>query len=211
MRKLALAFFPMFFFLLATGPDFLTFLFTERYRQSWPVFAVNLTLLPLYVVVVDPLTRAYAEQRHYLLRLYIVLFVIQAACLFPAVRLFGLVGAILIVVLVNIAVRAVLCWKLAVLLKAGWADLVLFRDLAKIVLAASAAGAAAWLLRSSLPHLRPFFVLLYSGLLFCLVYGTCILVLRILTPEEGDFITRHSRRLLGRAPQLAVTSSGPDR
>jgi hypothetical protein len=113
--------------------------------------------------------------------------------------------------LVNIVLRAVLCWKLAVLLKAGWADLVLFRDLAKIALVAATAGAAAWLLRGSLPHLRPFFVLLYSGLLFCLVYGTGILVLRILTPEEENVIARYSRRLLGRAPQLAVTSSGPDR
>jgi O-antigen/teichoic acid export membrane protein len=211
MRKLALACFPIYFFLLATGPDFLTFLFTERYRQSWPVFAVNLTLVPLYIVVVDPLTRAYAEQRHYMLRLYIVLFVIQAACLIPAVRMFGLVGAILVVVLVNIALRAVMSWRMAVVLKAGWADLAAFRDLGKIAAAALAGGVAAWLLRHSIAHLRPVFILLYSGTLFCLVYGLGILLLRILNTDETDFIARQFRRVFGRAPQLAVTPGGSDR
>jgi O-antigen/teichoic acid export membrane protein len=210
MRKLALVFFPTYFFLLATGPDFLTCLFTERYRQSWPVFAVNLTLLPLYIVVVDPLTRAYAEQRHYLLRLYIVLFILQAACLLPAVRFFGLVGAILVVVLVNIALRAVLCWRLAGLLKATWVDLGAFQDLGKIALAASVAGAATWLLRHTIVNLRPFFILFYSAILFSLLYACGLLVMRVLTSEEVGMMRYWRLGLKGRTPGLAITRATPE-
>ena len=39
------------------------------YLASWPIFVVNLTLLPSFVLVIDPLMRAYAEHRYFLLKL----------------------------------------------------------------------------------------------------------------------------------------------
>lgn len=207
MRKLALVFLPIYFFLLATGPDFLTFLFTQRYRQSWPVFAIYLTMVPLQIVLVDPLTRAHAEQRHYVLRLYAVLFIIQPLCLFPAVHFFGLVGAISVVILTNIAARAAMAWRLARILRVKREDLGRFRDIGRIALAGFAAGVPAWLLCQSLSQFRPFFILLFSGILFCLVYGAAILLLRILLPEEIDLVRYQVRRWRGRTPKLAVTNA----
>ena len=56
MRKLAAVYFPLYAGLLVTGREFVTVLFTERYDASWPIFAVNLTLIPLCI-----LTAAWAE------------------------------------------------------------------------------------------------------------------------------------------------------
>src|SRR6266849_5561216 len=63
IRKLAAAYLPIYALLLVVGPEFIRFLFTDRYVNSWPVFATNLTLLPLSIILMDPLYRAYAEQR----------------------------------------------------------------------------------------------------------------------------------------------------
>ncbi|HVF90702.1 MAG TPA: lipopolysaccharide biosynthesis protein, partial [Blastocatellia bacterium] len=69
MRKLAAMYFPLYVFLLVVGREFIIFLFTETYISSWPIFAINLTLLPVSILVLDPVLRAYAEQRYFLLRL----------------------------------------------------------------------------------------------------------------------------------------------
>jgi len=207
MRKLALVFFPIYFFLLATGPAFITFLFTERYRQSWPVFAVNLTMLPLYAIILDPLTRAYAGQRHYLLRLYAGLFVLQALCILPAIRQFGLVGAISVVIGANVLGRVIIARKMAAVLHVTSKDLRLFQDLGKILIAAAIAGASAWCLGYLLSQWKPFFILLYTGIVFCAVYGASVWLLRIPAAEELELIGRQFRRLGGRGQQIAVTDT----
>src|SRR5256884_2824439 len=52
------------FFLLVSGRDFIVILFTERYLDSWPVFAIGLALLPLSLISTasDPVFRAYPER-----------------------------------------------------------------------------------------------------------------------------------------------------
>jgi O-antigen/teichoic acid export membrane protein len=46
-KKLAAVYFPVYVFLLVAGREFIRVLFTARFVDSWPIFAVNLTLLPL--------------------------------------------------------------------------------------------------------------------------------------------------------------------
>src|SRR5207245_3824786 len=59
VRKLAAVYFPAYAFLLIMRREFIVGLFTDRYAASIPVFAVNLTLIPLGVLLLVPIMRAH--------------------------------------------------------------------------------------------------------------------------------------------------------
>src|SRR6185437_12272415 len=113
MRKLAAILFPIYAFLMVTGQNFIVFLFSERYAACWPIFRINLTLLPLGVFMFDPIMRAYAEHRYTLLRLKLIFFVILLAALWWATPRYGMIGAITSVIVVGVADRAVQAWIFA--------------------------------------------------------------------------------------------------
>ena len=91
MRKLAAIYLPLYVFLLVMGREFITLLFTEQYLDSWPVFAINLTFLPLSIVVLDPIRRAYADQRYFLLRLQLAVLITMMGIFWLGANRFGLV------------------------------------------------------------------------------------------------------------------------
>jgi len=69
IRKLAAVYLPIYVVLLVTGREFLTFMFTSAYARSWPIFAINLTLLPISLIEVDAVVRAYERHRFFLPKL----------------------------------------------------------------------------------------------------------------------------------------------
>ena len=97
-RKLAAVYFPVYVFLMLAGREFIRVLFTSRFADSWPIFALNLTLLPLGIVLLDPLYRAYQRERYFLLRLRLVLAAILIATLWLFTARLGLLGVIAVVV-----------------------------------------------------------------------------------------------------------------
>ena len=97
-RKLAAVYFPVYVFLLVAGREFIQVLFTARFADSWPIFAVNLTLLPLGIVLLDPLYRAFERERYFLLRLRLVLAAILILSLWFFTARLGLLGVIGLVV-----------------------------------------------------------------------------------------------------------------
>jgi hypothetical protein len=92
---------------MVVGPEFIRFLFTNRYAASWPIFAVNLTMLPASILLLDPIFRAHSEERFFLLRLRIGIILAQALVLFLWTLPLGLVGVISVVVATNITERVV--------------------------------------------------------------------------------------------------------
>ena len=91
-RKLAAVYFPVYVFLMVAGREFIRVLFTARFADSWPIFAVNLTLLPLGIVLLDPLYRAFERERYFLLRLRLVLAAVLIAALWLFTARAGLAG-----------------------------------------------------------------------------------------------------------------------
>lgn len=59
MEKLAFFYFPIYLFLIITAQTFIVTLFTRNYAASVPIFVINLTLMPFYIWVVDPIVRSY--------------------------------------------------------------------------------------------------------------------------------------------------------
>lgn len=195
MRKLAALFFPAYAFLIVAGREFIALLFTPAYLSSWPIFAINLTLLPFSILILDAVVRAYAEHRYYLLKARVVMFVLLAAGLWFGVARFGLLGAVGTVVLVSLIERIALLFKFGSVLGMSRHDVVLFKDIGKLALAAFVAGSAAAVTRALLIGHQSLFVLMVCGGIFSLVYLAAVMLLKVVRDEEFDFLRERVARL----------------
>ncbi|PYQ70515.1 MAG: hypothetical protein DMG01_27380, partial [Acidobacteria bacterium] len=204
MRKLAAVYFPAYAFLLVVRREFITALFTARYADSIPVFAVNLTLIPLGILLVDPIMRAYAEHRHFLLKVHGALVVCIVVALPATISRFGLVGAITVVVIANALARGVILVKAIRILPVEPSDVGLLTDVAKIAAASTAAAALTTLARYVSSSLPPLAALVVCGVCFGIAYATAALALGVLTSEERESILGYLGRMIGRpSPRLA--------
>lgn len=197
IRKLAAVYLPLYAFLMITGREFLTVMFTSAYAESWPIFAINLTLLPLSLLEVDAVVRAYEGHRFFLLRLQIVLSILMVFALWYGISSFGLIGAISVVVAINLLLRFVLAAKYIRVLGVKLVDLVLLKDVGKVAAASGIAGLAALLARSliSTGGRNPALVLLVCFVVFAIVYLACMLLFGVPTTDERDKVRRGIERL----------------
>ena len=196
-RKLAAVFLPAYAFLMITGREFLTVMFTKAYVMSWPIFAINLTLLPLALIEVDAVVRAYEKHRYFLLKLQIVLSVFMVFALSYGISHFGLMGAIGVVVLINFLLRGVLAIKFSSVLGAQPRDLLLFKDVAKIALASAGAGLICLFVRSiAIASVsRPLVILIICFTVFSAVYMAAILLLAVPSRDEREKVRQQLSRL----------------
>lgn len=194
MRKLAFVHFPLYAFLVINGKEFIRWLFTDAYIQSWPIFLVNLTWIPFYVIMLDPIVRAFAEQRYFLLRLRIILTVVLIAALWFAVKNFGLLGAIVVVVATNLFEHLVITFRSAKIIGVQKKDIRLLDDVGKLGIAAIVAALSALATRPFVGSFSPFYVLAITSAVFFPVYVAIVLSLRVPTTLE---LERIKKRVLG--------------
>jgi O-antigen/teichoic acid export membrane protein len=205
MRKLAAVYLPLYAFLLVTGREFLTALFTSAYLESWPVFAINLTLLPLSILEFDAVIRAYAEHKYFMLKLRIVLFALLAVALWFGVLRFGLVGAIGVVVAVNFVERVATSIKFGRVIGVKAHDVLMLVDVGKLAASAALAALAALATRALILQgvgpagARPFVILAACGVSFGAVYLSSVWLLGVPTDEERASLRRRISRLQQRA------------
>lgn len=144
MDKLSFVYFPVYVFLLITAQTFIVTLFTTDYLASVPIFVINLTLLPLSILVSDPIVRAYKELGRFLLALRFFILVGLVATLYYGLAFFDMR------VMIAVAVGAVLIEKLvaetviARKLGFGFKDLHLLKTIGKTAIASIIAGAATY-------------------------------------------------------------------
>jgi O-antigen/teichoic acid export membrane protein len=193
-RKLALVYLPLFAFLMVTGRDLVVLLFTARYAESWPIFAVSLLPLPLSVLVLDPVTRAH-EERFFFLRLRVAVLAAVVTVLWTSASALGLVGVISVVVAATYFMWVVAAIRMARLLSVQAADLVRFRPVAAIALSVSVAAVATAAVRFAMAGQRPFVVLAVAAPVFAAVYAVALWVCGVLATEEITALWRDLRRL----------------
>jgi O-antigen/teichoic acid export membrane protein len=196
-RKLAAVFIPLYVFLMVTGREFLTFMFTSAYLVSWPIFAINLTMLPLSLLEVDAVTRAYESHRFFLVRLQVALSIVNVFALWFCISRFGLIGAISVVVAMNFVLRVVLVFRFSKVLGAKLSDLRLFKDVGKVGIASAVAGVLCLMVRSMIMtnQARALTVLAGCFLVFASVYVGVILMLGVATNDEREKMRRGFERL----------------
>jgi O-antigen/teichoic acid export membrane protein len=194
--KLSAALLPLCALLLVLGRDFITVLYTSRYLASWPIFALNLVLLLYAIFLTDAVIRAYTESRFFFLNLRIVTVAIQVPVSILAMNVFGMIGALIGVLVVTTIERVV---SLVVVMKLlGFA----YRDLAKLsrmvgfAAASTVAALATWAVRLSLPPLSAKLALVSCSLVFGAVYVAAVLSMKLLDSEERELANRYSMKFL---------------
>jgi hypothetical protein len=119
-------------------------LFTKNYLASVPIFMINLTLLPLQILVTDPIVRAYKELGRFLLVVRIFILIAMVTTLYFGIQYFNLSGMIAIVVVIAIIEKiiseTIIVRKLGVSRK----DLGLLKDIWKTAAISIIAGAATY-------------------------------------------------------------------
>jgi O-antigen/teichoic acid export membrane protein len=140
IEKLAFFFFPMYVFLIITAQTFITTLFTRNYLASVPIFLINLTLLPFYIWITDPIVRAYQELGKILLTMRVLILVAMVAALYYGIQNFDLRGMIAIVVVTALVEKFVFSFLVFKKLEMKRQDLFLLKNVGKTAVASLAAG-----------------------------------------------------------------------
>ena len=208
-RKLAALLLPVYAVLLITGREVITILFTDRYSASWPIFAINLTMVPLALMssAYDPVIRAYEEHRYFLIKIRGPLLVALLLGLYIGAKNFGLIGAITAVVAVTVVERVLATWKAGRILEFKLADIALFKDVGKVLLATGAAALVAFSVHSAVQGLKPFYVIATCGAAFGFTYLLAVLTARVLTLGERAAIQRFASRIfIGASGRRAAPS-----
>jgi O-antigen/teichoic acid export membrane protein len=194
MRKLAACYFPLFVFTLVMGRDIIAFLFPPEYMRTWPFLLVNISLIPFLAMVGDPIMRAYAEHRFFMLKVRLAEIVCLFFALWWATRAFGMMGTIITAVSFIILDRAIEAFRAWSITGATFADARLFKDWLKIGLAAALAGLATFFARPFLAASKPLITLCLCGILFAIAYAGLFAAFGTLTPHEHALINRYVRR-----------------
>ena len=200
-RNLALVYLPLYAFLIVMGREFLTALFTHQYAASWPIFAINLTLLPLSIFVSDPIMRAYAEHRQFLPKLYLVLVILLFGALWAGTSRFGLIWAISAVVAISILGRLATWIKIGSMLQIRWRDAELLKDAGKIAIAAAISGVAIAFVRLGLSGMHPLSMLVVCAAVFGVIFLASTLLLGIPTIEERLYVKKQLSRFSRSVPE----------
>src|SRR5262249_42396675 len=192
VRKMAAACLPLYVFLLINAKTLIALLFTDRYLDSWPIFAVNLTMIPLAIIstAYDPVIRAYMEHRYFLICLRGSLAVVLIALLWAGTAYLGLMGAILGVVAVSVIERVAVSVKVARILGLGRRDLPLLRDLAKLALATVIAAAVSISAETALGGVGRIYFIAIAGVIFSAAYFAAMIALGIPTESERRAVRR---------------------
>lgn len=141
-QKLAFFYFPLFCFLMVVAFEFVTTLFTKDYAASVPIFRVNLFALPLFSLVVDPITRAYPEAGRWLLKLRVGIVIVLLGVFWMGVGRFDMITMISIVVVAILFEKIAAAWISGRMLEVRRGDIGLLKTIGKIAIAAAVSGLA---------------------------------------------------------------------
>ncbi|HEX7086287.1 MAG TPA: lipopolysaccharide biosynthesis protein [Vicinamibacterales bacterium] len=209
MRKLAFVYFPLFALLAVAGEELIAVLFTTQYLAAWPIFAINILLIPFSIptTACDAVIRAYAEHRFFLVRMRVVSTVLMVGALWFGLRYFGLIGAISVVVGTNLLERLLIAWKAARVLQVSRGDAPLLGDVGKVTVAATAAGLAAAAMKVAMVGASPAAILVACAVVAGIVYAAFVLALRVPRTEEWQQVAA----LAARVGVRPVLTAAPER
>ncbi|MCW5957531.1 MAG: oligosaccharide flippase family protein [Pyrinomonadaceae bacterium] len=165
MQRLALVFFPIFFFLEIVAEDFIVTLFTNQYLSSVPIFRINLILLPFICVIVDPVGRAFPDIGRFLLKLRTIVLIMLVVGLSLLIGRVDLTKIILFVVCAMLIELLATVSRVSKALEARVDDIRLLKDTGKIALSA---------IMSAIVFLGLYTIARSPALIYCIDSGTWI-------------------------------------
>ena len=201
-RKLALVFFPLVALLLVTASSLIVFLYTESYRESVPIFMIWTTINLFAMFQTDGVLRVYAETRFILLVNAVrLLFIIASINWFLST--FHLLGAAIVTVLATGIGKGMGLVRIKRLFAIGLSQLLPWRGLTGIFIAAAAAGLPALLVESAL-DIAKLPLLFITSFVYIVSYLVLLFRLNLLHEDERSAFTGWSQRFTAGAPKAGV-------
>jgi len=146
--RLAAVQLPLYTLLLVAGHDLIVLLYTKAFEPSARIFAVSITLLLFGITLIEPIVRSYAHLRNFVLGVKIAAFLILFSVLLPVIHRFGMMGAAVVAVAVQVGERLTTSAIAARVVNAKLKDLDLYNDVFKIAGLTAAAGFCAYVVRN---------------------------------------------------------------
>jgi O-antigen/teichoic acid export membrane protein len=196
MRGLALVYAPVYVFTSLAATQVITLLFRKEYLASVPIFRINLLMVLLGIVSVDPIIRAFKSERFWVLRMNIVLLAVLCGLLFLGIKQFGLIGAVSSVIIIQYVARALIVWRVSRLLGVHWKDIGRLKDVGKTIVAAAAAGLCVFPLLEPAARWGAFASLAFCGTIFTAIYGLLLVLLKVPTEDEIVWFWARVKELL---------------
>jgi O-antigen/teichoic acid export membrane protein len=196
-HKLAAAIIPLTGVLYAVGYEFITVFYTQRYQASWPIFALNLAVLLLGMMITDAVVRGHPEIRSWMFITRFVGIVVQIGVSLLTIPVFGMIGALLGIVVAGVVDRIIMLTVLFRLLGFGPRHLRALSGIAGFALGSVVAAAAAitvkWLVHGYPPMVR----LVCGAATFGVIYVITVLKMDVLNADEKAVLNRYLRKLPG--------------
>jgi O-antigen/teichoic acid export membrane protein len=184
VRKLAFFFIPAYTLLFVLRREFITFVFTKNYEAAVPIFAVNLLAILLFISVPTSIIRAFDDLKYFRLKLSIAMLPVAFIVLYVGINAAGMVGAIGAFVLVQTVDLGIIVAKIGRRLQMSIRDLRRLAPILRTTLAATIAGASAFLVKVALADASSPVKLVVCGTVFGVVHLTVAFAAGAVTDEE---------------------------
>ena len=187
-RKLALIFFPLVGLLLVDAYRLITFLFTTAYVASVPLFMVSSLSVLTAALQTDGVLRVFAQIR-YMFVTNIVRLVMVLLLMGWSLRVFGLMGAIMVTLLGILLARIMALCRIRKVLQTTYPQLLPWRSLGKTLIAAMMAAIPVIILNARASAAASV-MLIVSGMVYVAVYAVLVLIFRLVSKQEIEAIKR---------------------
>ena len=187
-RQVALFFFPLTVLLIILSEPFIIFMFSEKYIESSPIFAVYLLSLPLRITVYGAIPRA-AGETDVNLKGVIVFVISNITVSYALIHFYGSIGAAWgtnIALFLNVAY---VLKKNSLILETPLSKILPWRSLLKIMIASLISGLGIIFLLQYLKE--PFFKLAFSSIFFIIIYLSANVLLGNFEAPEKNFIKKY--------------------
>ena len=198
-RKMALIFVPLIALLLLNAHNIIVLLFTEQYLRSVPIFMVWSTAIVFAILPTNAVLRVFAQTR-FMLVLNIISLVLIASGIKWFLLKYDLIGAVLITVITAAFAKGLALLKVKSLLRVSIHDLLPWRSLTGISLAATAACLPTLVLQHQL-QLPVHTILAISGVFYTSLFLALIVTFRVLTEDEMLSLTGWVRKSWATMPR----------
>jgi O-antigen/teichoic acid export membrane protein len=181
-RKLALVFFPMVALLMATSREVITFLFTDAYAASAPIFALWVSSIALSIVQTDGVMRVHAQIR-FLFMVNLVRLALIVALIKPLMTRFGLLGPVLATLLAMVVAKTLHLFRMKRLMDLRGREVLPWRNLGAIF-AVSALSVVSVVAARAVVSGPKIAVLLAESVAYGLTYLALLFMFGLIKPDE---------------------------
>lgn len=195
-RRLAVVLLPATALLLVLGRDFIATVYTPRYISSWPIFALNLTALGMAVFLTDAVVRSHAERRFFFMRLRIFNAIIQIPVSLFMMKMFGMIGALIGLLLVSLFEQGVTICTVLRLLRFTRRDLGRLSGILGFAIASALAALVTWAFRLWLTVSSPKVAFVLGSLVYLVAYIIAVIAMKLPDADERELVNRYSVKFL---------------